>query len=428
MLPCRPPVSRRVVTRAEPSTGSSGDKEFTSLAPLKPKTPYGEMLQFYLKMQPELFRTAVETQLDRLKSEKEDRDAKRASSATPSDPTNPTQLNQADLALYRRMEEVRAGEMRATLEDLMYVSILEKFVGLGLELLPRMEAFVDAGNINLKALTEGVHSREALELVREHLLGVMGPAAQAQFSSAYIKTSRFQMAQMYAASILFGYFLRRVDSRFQLERVAGTLPEERGDTVARLEKLFSQADAQDLVADESSSTTSKTVSSASETSSKAEPPPSSSSSDAKQEKGVTAADFVSGGDSSSVPASKRKSALRRYVESFDQATMLDTARVVSAEGSQLVERQTGALLGDIKTLTQQVQDVVGRDAKDMQEVMTRMAKAVEKDEIETLTMSVGTQRRAVLEAVAFGSFLREVETHVRDEYGLLTVRSTPLLE
>ena len=37
------------------------------------------------------------------------------------------------------MEEVRASEVRATLEDLMYVSILEKFLLLGVDMLPRME-------------------------------------------------------------------------------------------------------------------------------------------------------------------------------------------------------------------------------------------------------------------------------------------------
>lgn len=50
-----------------------------------------------------------------------------------------------------------------------------------------------------------------------------------------------------------------------------------------------------------------------------------------------------------------KSALRRYVESFDQAAMVETARVVSVEGAALVERQTSALLGDIKKLTAQMQ-------------------------------------------------------------------------
>lgn len=37
------------------------------------------------------------------------------------------------------MEEVRASEVRATLEDLMYVSILEKFLLIGVDMLPRMD-------------------------------------------------------------------------------------------------------------------------------------------------------------------------------------------------------------------------------------------------------------------------------------------------
>lgn len=38
---------------------------------------------------------------------------------------------------------------------------------------------------------------------------------------------------------MFGYFLRRVDRRFQLESSLGTLPMSKEDTVARLELLFS---------------------------------------------------------------------------------------------------------------------------------------------------------------------------------------------
>jgi hypothetical protein len=44
---------------------------------------------------------------------------------------------------------------------------------------------------------------------------------------------------------MFGYFLRRVDKRFQLERALGTLPMSREDAVARLEKLFSMANAEE---------------------------------------------------------------------------------------------------------------------------------------------------------------------------------------
>ena len=61
------------------------------------------------------------------------------------------------------------------------------------------------------------------------------------------------------------------------------------------------------------------------------------------------------------------------------------------------------------------------------QVLARMAKAVETDQVETLTMTVGTQRRAVLEAVAFGTFLRDVETWVDTDYHLLTPLPPPRL-
>ena len=39
---------------------------------------------------------------------------------------------------------------------------------------------------------------------------------------------------------MFGYFVRRVDKRFQLERSLGMLPQNQEEAVARLERLFSQ--------------------------------------------------------------------------------------------------------------------------------------------------------------------------------------------
>lgn len=50
-------------------------------------------------------------------------------------------------------------------------------------------------------------------------------------------------AQVYAASVMFGYFVRRVDKRFHLERSLGLLQEAPEDAVKRLERLFSQARA-----------------------------------------------------------------------------------------------------------------------------------------------------------------------------------------
>lgn len=111
--------------------------------PVKPKTPYGEMLQYYLKMEPQLFRTAVDQQLQRLKEEKEAKEAQEEAMKSQQEDeeskTTKEQRSKSDLVLYQRMEELRQMEVRATLEDLMYVSILEKFVVLGVEMLPRLD-------------------------------------------------------------------------------------------------------------------------------------------------------------------------------------------------------------------------------------------------------------------------------------------------
>ena len=55
-----------------------------------------------------------------------------------------------------------------------------------------------------------------------------------------------------------------------------------------------------------------------------------------------------------------------------------------------------------------------------EEIMSRVQQAVAEGRVESVTMTVGTQRRAVLEAVAYGCFLRDVEGWVDSEYGLLT--------
>lgn len=56
------------------------------------------------------------------------------------------------------MEEVQNSEKRATLEDLMYASVLEKFLVLGVDMLGSMDAITENRD-SLKSLTEGIHSK-----------------------------------------------------------------------------------------------------------------------------------------------------------------------------------------------------------------------------------------------------------------------------
>lgn len=82
--------------------------------------------------------------------------------------------------------------------------LVEKFVTLGVEMLPPLSGNVDVGPCDLTKLTDGLHSKEALELVKEHLLTIMGPVPQTLPSQAMIRSAKLQSAQIYAASLMVG--------------------------------------------------------------------------------------------------------------------------------------------------------------------------------------------------------------------------------
>jgi len=292
------------------------------------------MAAYYLEMQPHLFRSAVESEFNKLREKRE------ASSQAQAESPPAEGADSLDLTLSRRMQEVRLAEEAVAIEDLMYVCILERFQALGVDLLPQV-APIEESVAALKALTEGVHTKEALDMVKEHVLSVLGPASMA-FADTMIKMSKLQSAQVYAASIMFGYFLRRVDSRFQLAKQLGVLPESQEDAVAKLERLLSMADAVEDSEDPDAAVP-------------AEP--------------EMADESAQAASSSSALAKRPKGALRRYVESFDQDTMIATARLVTTEGAALVERQTKALFGDVKSLQLQMNEAVGQDASSMEELM-----------------------------------------------------------
>ena len=108
------------------------------------------------------------------------------------------------------------------------------------------------------------------------------------------------------------------------------------------------------------------------------------------------------------------------MESFDGETLSATARIVSLEGVALVERQTTGLFGSIEFLSKQMSEAIGEDISSAEEFMIRMRNAIASGAIESIALPYAQQRRVVLEAVAFGAFLRDVEGRVGDERHLLT--------
>jgi len=367
-------------------------------APLAPATPTGEYLSYVLTNEPHLFADAVESQLqqmqDQINQDKrggedgEDEDEKK---------------DESSIVLYERIGSVKALERRRALEDLIYACIRQQFNLVGVPMVPKLENPVELPGVgDLSKLVQGVHSAEAVELVKEHLNTALGGGAPpAAFANAMIRISKLQAAQVYAASVMFGYFLRRVDKRFQLDRSLGMLPESREEVVARLERLFTVTDARASMdgddGDEGLETEFELNNETGEVQESAR---------RKRDIADEMMDMASGvGDGATL------SPLRRYVESFDETTLASTARIVSAEGVSVVERHTTALFGDIANLQMQMQEAVG-DAQNPRELVEMLEAAVADGRVESLAITYGQQRRVVLEAVAFGSFLRDTESRV----------------
>lgn len=130
------------------------------------------MIGYILEKQPELFKSAIEDQFLRLKNDKEARHKQQEeeSSAAPSEAgseapsTTSTDLTLSGLS--DRILEVKDAESRATVEDLMYMCILEEFMKLGVGMLPPSENYTDVPSVNLQPLMEDVHTNQAMDLVR----------------------------------------------------------------------------------------------------------------------------------------------------------------------------------------------------------------------------------------------------------------------
>ena len=117
---------------------------------------------------------------------------------------------------------------------------------------------------------------------------------------------------------MFGYFIRRVDKRFQLERQLGLLDDQQADAVARLERMFNAASEgeQDL---DRPATPSESAS------------PSPSTSDAGGATSTSTSGAGTRGEGADLGKGKKKdSLLRKYIESFDQQTLADMTRQVAS--------------------------------------------------------------------------------------------------
>ncbi|PQP95480.1 UV-B-induced protein [Prunus yedoensis var. nudiflora] len=309
------------------------------------------LLAQILQNHPHLLPAAIDQQLENLQK---DKDAQRKeTSASSEDP------------LYKRIAQVKEKERRMALEEIIYCLIVQKFIENDISMIPKISATSDpTGRVDFWPMQENklesVHSPEALEMIQSHLSLVLGERLVGPLS-AIVEISKIKLGKLYAASIMYGYFLKRVDQRFQLERTMNTLPDGFTPDAAPANQLW---DPDSLIQI---------------------PPYGGSDSDGGS--------YMNNGDD-------KPYQLRSYVMYLDAETLQRYATMRSKEAISLIENQTQALFGrpDIR-----ITEDGSIDASN--------------DEVIALTFSGLTM--LVLEAVAFGSFLWDAETYIESKYHFL---------
>lgn len=332
------------------ASGSSGD-DVAPVAPLELDSPIGQFLAQILRTHPHLLPAAIDQQLENLQAEKDTK--KQEAESMPQD------------LLYKRIAEVKIKEKQKTLEDILYCLIVQKFVDNGISMIPPITATSDpTGRVDLwpnqEQKLESVHSPEAFEMIQSHLALVVGDRVVGPLSTI-IEMSKIKLGKVYAASIMYGYFLKRVDERFQLERSMNTLP-----------KGFTEGQIEPTPANQPWT------------------PDSLIRIMPDDDYGVGSGDLVEG----------RSYKLKSYVMYLDAETLQRYATIRSKEAISLIEKQTQALFGrpDIR---------VAEDG------------SLDTSNDEVVTLSFAGLTMLVLEAVALGSFMWDAESYVESKYPFL---------
>ncbi|XP_010939982.2 UV-B-induced protein At3g17800, chloroplastic [Elaeis guineensis] len=352
-------------TGIKASFSSPNPSESSSrIAPLQLESPIGQFLSQILISHPHLVPAAVDQQLEQLQTDREAEKNKKGPSPSGT-----------DVVLYRRIAEVKAKERRRALEEILYALVVQKFIEADISLVPSLAQLTNAsGKVKQwrpseEEKLERLHSPEAYEVIKNHLALILGQGLGDSNSVASV--SKLRVVLVYAASVIYGYFLKRVDQRFQLEKSMKTLPW--GSVEENEEDAVKQA-----MPDESRPLTQIGNS---------HPVASLGSSPS----------FNHGGVGHSVKPCR----LRSYFKAFDSQMLQRYVKVRSKEAFHIIEKHTEALFG-------------------RPEIVIAPQGTIDSSKDEIVKISFAGLRRLILEAVTFGSFLWDTESYVDTRYHFMT--------
>ncbi|PIA35933.1 hypothetical protein AQUCO_03400077v1 [Aquilegia coerulea] len=317
--------------------------------PLEPKSPEGKFVSGILQNQRHLFHFAVSEQLDELASQK-----KEAVSHKKLIPVSIASL------LHRRIAEMKEKECQIAVEDVMYMSIVQKFSEIEVPMVPKLSSCISNNKLEIWPSKcrdlESIHNCEVQALVKEHIDTILRFRGKScgKGGPTTTKIDRLLLGRIYAASILFGYFLKSACYRHHLE---SGLARSQEYFQPQGHELYPSGFRSPLTLGESTETLRTSLC---------------------QE---------------SLKCEMRHESLSSYVKGFDSETLQRCAKLKSKEAVNVIEKHTWALVGG--------ENIGEHDC--------------EKDVVITFP----SLERLVLEAFTFGSFLWDVERLVDSKYELV---------
>eukprot|EP00445_Apocalathium_hangoei_P024861 CAMPEP_0203931880 /NCGR_PEP_ID=MMETSP0359-20131031/70376_1 /ASSEMBLY_ACC=CAM_ASM_000338 /TAXON_ID=268821 /ORGANISM="Scrippsiella Hangoei, Strain SHTV-5" /LENGTH=364 /DNA_ID=CAMNT_0050861275 /DNA_START=33 /DNA_END=1127 /DNA_ORIENTATION=- len=345
-----------------PIISHSAVPEVWKVGPGDVYTGQAQKAMYLLKENPQLFEGAVEETLEALRDQREVEEANKEQAAIATGKEEP---GKDALVLRKRIEEVRAAERQRIVTEMLYLKVCARFKNLKVPLIPSIKSGgnVKFGQLDLKGLTTDIYSQDALDLVREHLFRIIGQQGSTSFMGglAVVQIALFQVGQVYAMSALFGYYLRRVDARYQLEKLAGNFGAW-GETDA--------AEAPNPFADDKEGAQS----------------------------------------------------LKEYISNFGPQEVARMTSIASAEAQMAMEHQVTALFGDLRILKEKLVNALGM-VTSQEEATRKLEAAIQANEVESIRITSDDLRRLVLEAVAYGALLNDSEKQVDTIYELTPASS-----
>lgn len=309
--------------------------------PLELRTPEGQFLCGVLEDQPLIFQAAAAKQLDELAFARDGAFARwERSEGSP------------ESYLHRRIFDIKDRECQLAVEEIIYMLVVHNFSAIKVPMIPNLSTCISNGELDIWSSKdrelESIHGTEILEMVRENLSNILRLHGKSASSGdwATIRMDRLRLGRLYAASIMFGYFLKAISQRHSLElRLSSSGEEYPRHRIMRPSHQHFEEERGD------------------------EP--------------------ASGCSTARMDGAEK---LRGYMLRFDSTALRLCSKLRSHEAKNLVENHSWALFENPESGTLDVDEVVD--------------------------ILVSGLRRLVLEAVAFGTFLWEVEWYVDFRYGL----------